>query len=279
MEPMPPLRVLDTAQGPIRYAQAGEGTDVVLLHGAMTSVEDMLLGPFDPLADRYRVTAFDRPGHGATPRRRGAGAPSNQARHVLAAIEALDLGPAAMLGQSFGAALAMELALFAPGRVRGVVAVSPVVFPEVRMEHLLYGPRALPGVGDAIAYGPGRLIDALLLPVLWEAMFAPQPMPERYRELYPFALASGPDQLRALGEEAVLALPDLACAAWLYPRCEPPVAVLSGSADWLSPPWRHAARLAALAPRAKLSLLPGLGHMLHHFAIGEVVEAVEAVTG
>jgi pimeloyl-ACP methyl ester carboxylesterase len=273
---MPPLRMIDTAYGPIRCAQAGRGRDVVLLHGAMTSVEDMLLGPFDALAERFRVTAFDRPGHGATPRGRLQGAPSHQARHVLAAMQALDLGPAVVLGQSFGAALAMELALAVPDRVRRVVAVAPIVFPEVRLEHLLYGPRAIPGVGDAIAYGSGRLFDSLLLPLLWEAIFAPQAMPPRYRELYPFALASGPAQMLAVGEEAVLALPDLACAAWRYPRCAAPVSILSGSADWLSPPWRHAARLAGLAPRARLRLLPGLGHMLHHFALDEVIEAVEA---
>lgn len=274
---MPLLSMAATAEGPIRYAQAGRGRDVILLHGAMTTLEDMLLGPFEALAARFRVTAFDRPGHGATPRRRFDGAPSRQAQHVLAAMAALDLGPAIVVGQSFGSALAMDLALAASGRVRGVVAISPVVFPELRMEHLLYGPRAVPGPGDFIAYGPGRVLDAVLLPLLWEAMFAPQLMPARYRELYPFALASGPDQMLALGEEAVLSLPDLACAAWLYPLCEPPVSILSGSADWLSPPWRHAARLAALAPRARLQLLPGLGHMLHHFAIGEVVQAVASL--
>lgn len=271
-----PLPYAATPQGPIRYAQAGLGPDVVLLHGALTTLEDMLLGPFEALAQRFRVTAFDRPGHGPTPRRRLAGAPAAQAGQVLAAMDALGLERPVVVGQSFGAAVALALALRAPERVAGVLAIAPVAYPELRMEHLLYGPRAVPGLGEAIGYGPGRLMDALLLPALWPAMFAP--IPPRFARAYPFAMASEPGPLLALGEEAVLSLPDLAASALRYPECEVPLTVLSGLADWVSPPWTHAARLAGAVPGARLRLLPGLGHMLHHFAVDEVVDAVDVLT-
>lgn len=272
---MPPFRFVTASDLPVRYAQAGQGPDVVLIHGAMTSAEDMVLGPFDALAERFRVTAFDRPGHGETPRGRLRGAPSDQAARLLEAMQALELGAAVVVGQSFGAALAMDMAVSAPERVAGVLVISPIVFPELRMEHLLYGPRAIPGLGEAIGYGPGRALDAVLLPALWHAMFAPQPMPPRFAEHYPFATASGPAAMLALGEESVLALPDLALIAERYPDCRTPVHILSGTADWLSPPWVHAARLAGAVPGARLTLLPGQGHMLHHFAIDEVVGAVQ----
>jgi pimeloyl-ACP methyl ester carboxylesterase len=103
-------------------------------------------------------------------------------------------------------------------------------------------------------------------------------MPERYVEAFPFALASGPEQLVSVGEEAILSLPDLACSALRYPFCQAHVAILSGLADWLSPPWTHAARLAGVAPDSQLRLMPGLGHMLHHFAEAEIVELVEELT-
>ena len=274
---MPPLAFVATSEGPIRYAHAGRGADVVLLHGAMTSAEDMLLGPFDALAEHCRVTAFDRPGHGATPRARLRGAPSSQASHVLAAMDALGIGSALLVAQSFGAAVAMDLAIAAPGRVSGVLAVSPIAFPELRTEHLLYGARSIPGLGDVVGYGPGRLLDRLLLPLLWPAIFAPQPIPDRFAESFPFALAGGPAQMLALGEEAMLSLPDLAVSALRYPSCEVPLVGMSGLADWLSPPWTHAARLAGAAPDAKLRLLPGLGHMVHHFAITEIVDEVQGL--
>ncbi len=270
---MPPLAFIQTPDGPIRYAQAGEGPDVVLIHGAMTSVEDMVLGPFDALAQRFRVTAFDRPGYGATTRERLRGAPSSQAAHLLAAMHALDLGAAVVIGHSFGGAVAMAMALSAPERLGGVLAISPIVFPELRLEHLLFGARAIPFAGEAIGYGPGRWMDAALLPILWPAMFAPQIMPPRFAAHYPFALASRPGPMLALGEEAVLALPDLAANAPRYRACKVPVEVFAGSRDWVTPPWGQATGLARAVPGAKLTVLPGLGHMVHHFAAHDVVEA------
>ncbi len=276
---MPPLSFVQTPDGPIRYAQAGEGGDVVLIHGAMTSVEEMVLGPFDALAEQFRVTAFDRPGYGASTRARLRGAPSSQAAHLLAAMHALDLGPAVVLGHSFGGAVAMAMAMVAPERVRGVLAISPIVFPELRLEHLLFGARALPFMGEVIGYGPGRWMDAALLPLLWPAMFAPQIMPPRFAAHYPFALASRPGPMLALGEEAVLALPDLAANAPRYRSCKVPLEVFAGSRDWVTPPWGQAPALAAAVPGAKLRRLPGLGHMVHHFAVDDLAEAVARLAG
>jgi pimeloyl-ACP methyl ester carboxylesterase len=34
---------------------------------------------------------------------------------------------------------------------------------------------------------------------------------------------------------------------------------------------------AAAVPRAKLVVLPGIGHMLHHAAAGRVIEEIEAM--
>lgn len=93
-----PGTFVDTSSGPVRYVRRGEGPDVVLLHGAMTSLEDMVLGPFDKLAERYSVTAFDRPGHGATRRDRLQGAPSQQMRRIREACASLGLRRPVVVG-------------------------------------------------------------------------------------------------------------------------------------------------------------------------------------
>ena len=271
---LPAEAFVETDDGPVRYVQAGQGRDVVLVHGAMTCLEDMVLGPFDALAAHYRVTALDRPGHGKTGRPRLHGSPLTQALRVREAVRGLGLENPILVGHSFGAALAMDWALEFPQELRGVVLISPIVFPEIRLEHLLFGPRAVVGAGDFIAYGPGPYADAWLLPLLWRGVFAPQPMPERFRRDYPFALGSGPSQLLALGEEAVLALPSLALTAARLPSCPTPVRIIAGEADIVASPHRHARRMAALLPNAEAAVLPGQGHMLHHFAIDEVVQAV-----
>jgi pimeloyl-ACP methyl ester carboxylesterase len=82
----------------------------------------------------------------------------------------------------------------------------------------------------------------------------------------------------ALGEEAVLAIPDLASTSTQYPRCSARVNILAGDADIVALPHLHAIRLASILPNAELTLLPGMGHMLHHFAIDEVVAAVDRLS-
>ena len=48
---------------PIRYYQQGSGPDILLIHGSPGSIEDWDT-VIDDLAKDYRVTAYDRPGHG-----------------------------------------------------------------------------------------------------------------------------------------------------------------------------------------------------------------------
>ncbi len=273
--PLPPTWFVETELGRVRYSQAGSGPDVVLLHGAMTSLEDMVLGPFDALSRSHRVTAFDRPGHGATPRRRLQGALVQQAALVRSAIAALGLRRPTLVGQSFGAALALAFALDYPEEIEGIVLISPIAFPEIRLEHVLFGPRAVVGWGDLIAFGPGRVFDAAIAPLLWDSVFTPQAMPQRFRALYPFELGSGPMQMRALGEEACQSLPEMAAAVARYPTCQVAVEILAGLSDLVAPPHRHALPLCGLLPDAGLTLLPTMGHMLHQFAIAEVVGAVD----
>src|ERR1700710_2348967 len=146
------VQFVDTAAGPFRYVQAGQGPEVVLLHGAITSLEDMLLGPFDALCERFHVTALDRPGHGATARPRLRGATSAQTADVHEAVKTLGLQRPIIVGQSFGATLALNYAVMFPEEVAGILAISPIAFPEIRLEHLLFGPRATVGLGDLIVY-------------------------------------------------------------------------------------------------------------------------------
>jgi len=274
MDGWPPPQFAPTAEGPVRYAQAGEGRDVLLLHGAMACLEDMLLGPFGAVAGRFRATAFDRPGYGETPRGRLKGGLADQAGRLRLAARALGVQRPILLAHSFGCAVALRWALAWPDEVAGLVLISPIAFPELRFEHLLFGPRAPVGAGDVIAYGPGPLMDAAILPLLWTGLFAPQAMPERYRRAFPFPLACGPSQMQAVGEEAVQAMPDLAQAASLYALCRTPAAILFGSADRVALPQAHAQPLAALLPDAAPHRLEGLGHMLHQFEAGAVLEAL-----
>ena len=158
--------VAETAgQPPLAYSQTGAGPDVVLIHGALMTREDMVLSLFAALGDSFRVTAFDRPGHGESRRVGLTGSPWRQAEAVHAASRALGLQPAVVVGHSHGGAVALAHALQFPDATPGVVALAPIAFPELRLEHLLFAPRGMPGFGRALNQAASAALDPALLPL------------------------------------------------------------------------------------------------------------------
>lgn len=262
----------------VGYAELGSGPDVLLIHGTLMTLDDMVLGPMAALAERHRVVAVDRPGHGTSDHVRVTdGSLWSQAATIHAAARALGLRRPVVCGHSYGAAVALAYGIAYPDEAAGIVALSPICFPQPRLELLLFGQRAVPGSGDALAEALHASTDALLLPTLWSAIFAPQAMPERFAAEFPFALAGLPKQMISEGENAVAMAADLSRSAFGYPGCRVPVRVLAGSADIVINPVVHGWAAAQLMPRGRFDLLPGIGHMLHHFCVDAVVSAVDSV--
>lgn len=276
---MVPRRILPLGDGrTLAWAETGSGPDLVAIHGSLTSLDDLWIGPVPTLAPTFRVVAVDRPGHGASERRRLRDAsPWRQAELIHAAVRSLGLHRPVVLGHSFGAAVALAYGLLYPDAVRGIVALAPICFPEPRLEQVLFGPRAVPGAGDALSALLHRTSDPAVLRLLWEAMFLPHVMPEAFRRDFPFALAARPSQLVANGEDAASLWPGLWRSAAAYSSCRVPVRILAGEEDLVVNPILHGWGAAQLIPGAVFRRLPGQGHMLHHFAPDAVLEAVEAV--
>jgi pimeloyl-ACP methyl ester carboxylesterase len=91
------------------------------------------------LGDLMTVTAFDLPGHGESGPWRGAG--EIQSVSTAIAADLLD-GPADIIGHSFGATVALRLAVEHPHLVRSLSLYEPVFFavaladhPEMRAPH------------------------------------------------------------------------------------------------------------------------------------------------
>lgn len=255
----------------LAYAQAGAGADVVLIHGTLTALDDMAIGLFPSLAGEFRVTAFDRPGHGRNPAP-GGGGPWVQAAALNRSMRALGLRRPALVGHSFGAAVALAYALQFPAETAGVVALAPIAFPELRLEHVLFAPRAVPGPIGFWCHSFARMADPVLLPILWRAMFLPQAPPRRFEEEFPFDLAGQSDRVLSEGEDA--ASPGVAWSSFSYEQCRAPVHILGGDSDIVVNPMLHADRLSRRLPRARLTILPGLGHMVHHFEQARILESL-----
>lgn len=263
---------------PVAYLEAGSGSDLVLIHGTLVNADEMRLSLLPDMAQRFRTVAFDRPGHGLSGRSRlGDASVWRQAEILREAAAALGLRRPILVGHSFGGAVALAWAMSFPEEVAGVVAIGPPCFPEPRLEHLVFGPRAIPVGGTLLAKALHVAADPLVLPALWRAMFLPQSMPDRFARSFRFDLAGESGQTVREGENAALLMSDLARSSLAYTSCPVPVRFLCGDADLVVNPYLHAVPASRLIPGATLHWARGLGHMLHHFRPEEVSAAVEAL--
>lgn len=123
--------------GPFRtnYHDVGEGSPVLLLHGSGPGVSAWanwrLVLP--PLSARHRVVAPDLAGFGYTEfdGGDGGGVPTLDERmdQLVSLLDALGLDRVAVVGNSFGGAMALWLAVRHPERVSSVVLMGTVGAP------------------------------------------------------------------------------------------------------------------------------------------------------
>ncbi|MFW5655573.1 MAG: alpha/beta fold hydrolase BchO [Roseicyclus sp.] len=102
---------------------AGEGPDILLLHGAGASAHSWhkLIAR---LEDRFRLIAPDLPGHGFTQSPRGRNALPQVARDLAALMRTLDAAPRFVVGHSAGGAIALEMARQGFGPPERIVVVN-----------------------------------------------------------------------------------------------------------------------------------------------------------
>ena len=111
------------------YIEAGSGNPVVLLHGggAGADCRSNWFKTIPQFANRFHVYAIDLLGFGHTDRPDPAGfAYTQDARndHMVAAIEALGVGPVNMVGNSMGGATTIGVAVKRPDLVKKAVLMG-----------------------------------------------------------------------------------------------------------------------------------------------------------
>ncbi|MBD0270935.1 MAG: alpha/beta hydrolase [Acetobacteraceae bacterium] len=264
----------------LHYSDRGKGRPVVLLHGnAVTGADYNTSGVADRLVGKHRVVVFDRPGFGHSQRPRGRRwTAAEQADLIHAALARLDVGPAVVVGHSWGTLVALALAERHPRGVAGLVLLSGYYFPVPRLDALLVAPAAVPVLGDILRHTVSPVFGWLTMPLMKRAMFAPAAVTERFKREYSTALALRPSQLRATASDGALMVSDAKALSARYADLSMPVAIVAGNGDKVVGP-EHAERLGGVVPDATLRIVEGAGHMVHHVATDQVVEAVEEAVG
>lgn len=273
----PPAGAFITVNGVrLHYVERGRGETLVLIHGNGTMIQDFLSSSIvDDLARSFRVIIIDRPGYGYSDRPRGLWTPRAHATLYQKALQQLGISQAVVLGHSWGALVAVALALQAPQLVRSLVLASGYYYPTLRADVVLASPSAIPILGDLLRHTVSPVIGRALLPAMIKGMFAPASIPERFDREFPTDMMLRPLQLRASAEDAAMMTPVTVELQRHYRELDLPVAIIAGGADQIADVGRQSQRLHDELPNSTLTVVPGMGHMIHHLVPERVIEAVE----
>jgi len=252
-----------------------QGTPIVLIHGAGCNLEDMRLALGERLRGR-RLIFIDRPGHGWSERRGVDGSsPAYQAAMIRDVLDRLGVSRAILVGHSWGGALALRFALDYPQHVSGLVILAPPLYPFPRRLTWFYDVMATPFIGPLIAYTLLLPVGALFIGFGFCGAFFPQWPPRHYLKRAGTLLSLRPRTFLANSRDIAHLQRNLPSQVARYTTLATPAVVMTGDRDLIVAPDRHAFAFARAVPGAKLIVLPGIGHMLHHAAAEQVVAEIE----
>jgi 2-hydroxy-6-oxo-octa-2,4-dienoate hydrolase len=253
-EPAPPPgevgRSVDAGGVRTNYLQAGDGAPVVLVHGSgpgVTAYANWRL-TIPGLAERFRVLAPDMAGFGLSDKPGGYGM-TLWTGQLVAFLDALGVERASLVGNSFGGALAIRVAVEHPDRVHRLVLMGSagVEFPLTEGLDAVWGYEPsvanMRRVMDHFAYRPG-LVDDELAEVRYRASIRPG-IHEAFSSMFP-----APRQRR---------VHELATAEELIRTIPHETLIVHGRDDRVIP-LDNAVRLLELIDRSQLHVFGRCGH-------------------
>ncbi|MFZ1921216.1 MAG: alpha/beta hydrolase [Xanthobacteraceae bacterium] len=264
----------------VEIGVAARSPPVVLIHGAGCNLEDMRLALGDRLGARHRVILVDRAGLGWSERRgRSGSSPAYQVAMLRGVLDRLGVERAVIVGHSWGGTLAAAFALDQPARTAGVVLLAPPLYPFNRSMTWVYTLFAAPVFGPFYAYTLALPFGTPFIGVGLGSAFLPQWPPWRYVRRTAALLLLRPAAFLANARDVADLAGNLERQKARYASLTVPTTIMTGDRDLIVAPRQHALVFAAAVPQAKLVVLPGIGHMLHHAAAERVVVEIEALSG
>ena len=279
----PSGRLIEVNGTDIHVNVAGQGPDIVLIHGASGSLRDFTFDLAARLSDNYRVIALDRPGLGWSKRPAGYGGiwntaaepPRLQARLLQGAADAVGVTNPIVLGHSFGGAIALAWALERPQDTAALVLLAAASNPwpgELGWFYRINSTR----LGSAIvipaitAFTPQSVIEGTLVEI-----FAPQQPPEDYVRFFGPKMTLRRETMRANAQQVNSLRPHIVEMSKEYSRLTMPVEILHGTEDDTVPLKIHSEPLSRQISSANLTRMDGIGHMPHHATPQDVLAAIE----
>jgi pimeloyl-ACP methyl ester carboxylesterase len=229
------------------HDQLGDGPTVLLLHAGIAN-RQMWGEHLEPLAAAgYRAVAVDLPGFGEAHAR----SPVAHWEEVAATLDALEVEEAALVGNSFGAAVALRVAAVHPGRVASLTLFSAPDVPEPEPSPQLQA------IWDAVERAEAAGDHELMV----EEIVAGWVRPQARESVGPRIAAMQRANLQGRGRgEVEFAEDPLEVRPARLAAIDCPVLLAAGEEDL--PDFRDAATaLAARLPSASGTLIPDCGHL------------------
>lgn len=260
----------------LHYVDQGSGEPVVLLHGNGSMIEDFASSGLIEMASRkHRVIAFDRPGFGHSARPRGTvWTPEAQADLIYRALRQIGVTRAKVFGHSWGASVAVALAVKHPEMVASLIVASGYYYPTPRADVLLLSGPAIPLAGDILSHTVAPILGRLLWPLVLRKIFGPAKVPAKFRS-FPKEMALRPSQIRASAAETALMIPGAFALRGKYTSLTMPVVIVAGEQDRLVDIEAQSARLHREVTSSKLRRVTNAGHMVHQTATVLLMSAID----
>jgi 2-hydroxy-6-oxonona-2,4-dienedioate hydrolase/4,5:9,10-diseco-3-hydroxy-5,9,17-trioxoandrosta-1(10),2-diene-4-oate hydrolase len=258
-------RTVTAAGTEIFFAEAGTGPAVVMLHGGGPGASGVTnySRNIDALAQRYRVIVPDMPGYGRSAKGIDKSDPFGYLGDAIRGLlDELDIDTAHLVGNSYGGAAALRLALDTPHRVGKLVLMGPGGIGTTRML-----PTA--GINSLLSYyggdGPSRdkLAAFIRNYLVYDADSVPDKLIDvRYRASIDPEVVANPPLTRPSGPMALRTLwrMDLTRDSRLA-TLQTPTLVLWGRDDKVNRPAGGPMLLKAM-PNAELVMTSRTGHWL-----------------
>jgi pimeloyl-ACP methyl ester carboxylesterase len=252
---------------------------IVLLHGAMSNLVESMLVLGSGLASRYRVIAFDRPGHGWSRRRRGIGGaqPAWQAAIIAEALRRLEVRNAVVAGHSWSGAVVPHFGLDHTDVTGALFILSGVTHPWPGGYISWYDRLTASPLGWLFARTLAIPIGRLLFRSAARKSFSPQPVPPGFLEKAFIPLVLRPAAFHANSRDIAVLHSAVTRQSARYGEIRLPATVMGGDRDEIVWTDLHSRSFARDVAGAELIVLPGVGHLPQYARPELVLAAIEAL--